>query len=72
MSTEAFKAKLRSLDDEVFNKGNMSIIDEVVSTDFVNHDPFLSPESQPDARVSNKVQQQCGRPFPICASRMSR
>jgi len=40
MSTEAFKAKLRRLDDEVFNKGNMSMIDEVVSTDFVNHDPF--------------------------------
>jgi predicted ester cyclase len=40
MSTESNKAILRRLDDEVFNHGNLSIIDEVVSADFVNHDPF--------------------------------
>lgn len=40
MSTEIHKATLRRLDDEVFNKGNLSIIDEVVAEDFVNHDPF--------------------------------
>ena len=40
MSTEELKAKIRRLDDEVFNRGNMSIIDEVVAENFVNHDPF--------------------------------
>jgi steroid delta-isomerase-like uncharacterized protein len=40
MSTESNKTTLRRLDDEVFNYGNLSIIDEVVSADFVNHDPF--------------------------------
>jgi hypothetical protein len=40
MSTESNKVILRRLDDEVFNHGNLSIIDEAVSADFVNHDPF--------------------------------
>lgn len=51
MSTESNKAILRRLDDEVFNQGNLSIIDEVVSADFVNHDPF--PGEPLVARASN-------------------
>lgn len=40
MSTENNKARLRRLDDEVFNKGNLSIVDELVAENFINHDPF--------------------------------
>jgi predicted ester cyclase len=33
------KAKLRRFFDEVLQKGNMEVIDELVATDFVDHNP---------------------------------
>ena len=33
------KAKLRYFFDEVLQKGNMAVIDELVATDFVDHNP---------------------------------
>ena len=37
MSLEENKAKIRLIHDEVINKGNMSIIDELVSVNIVDH-----------------------------------
>jgi predicted SnoaL-like aldol condensation-catalyzing enzyme len=33
------KAMLRRFFDEVFHKGNLAVIDELVATDFVDHNP---------------------------------
>ena len=52
MSTDELKAKLRNLDDEVFNKGNLAVIDDVVAPDFVNHDPF---PGEPSGREGFKM-----------------
>ena len=41
MSVEANKATLRYKHiDELFNKGNLSIADEIISPDYVYHSPF--------------------------------
>lgn len=38
------KAMLRRFFDEVFHKGNLAVIDELVATDFVDHNPGFSFE----------------------------
>ena len=43
MSAEENKAIVRRVFEEVWNKGNLDIIDELVASDFVRHDP-ASPE----------------------------
>ena len=50
MSAESNKALSRRLLEEAFNVGNIDVIDELVTTDFVNHDAAL-PEAMvgPDA-----------------------
>ena len=37
--TEEFKAKLRRVDEEAWNKGNLDALDEIFATDFVRHQP---------------------------------
>ena len=41
MSAESNKALSRRLLEEAFNAGNIDVIDEIVTTDFVNHDAAL-------------------------------
>jgi steroid delta-isomerase-like uncharacterized protein len=41
MSAESNKALSRRLLDEAFNAGNVDVVDELVTTDFVNHDAAL-------------------------------
>ena len=50
MSAESNMALSRRLLEEAFNAGNIDVIDELVTTDFVNHDAAL-PEAMigPDA-----------------------
>jgi steroid delta-isomerase-like uncharacterized protein len=50
MSAESNKALSRRLLDEAFNAGNIDVVDELVTTDFVNHDAAM-PEAMigPDA-----------------------
>lgn len=38
MTTEQNKAVIRRLNDEFWNKGNVSVVDDVVAADFVDHD----------------------------------
>jgi len=50
MSAESNKALSRRLLEEAFNVGNIGVIDELVTTDFVNHDAALpEPMIGPDA-----------------------
>jgi predicted ester cyclase len=48
MSTEENKANIRRMSEEVFNKGNLAIVDELVSTNSVSHmgggEEFKGPE----------------------------
>jgi steroid delta-isomerase-like uncharacterized protein len=37
MSTEENKAKVRRVFEEVFNKGNLSVVDEIMANDYVYH-----------------------------------
>ena len=48
MSTEQNKALYRRFVDEVFNHGNMSVVDEVVAPDFVEHEEL--PPGMPNDR----------------------
>ncbi|MDX6438862.1 MAG: hypothetical protein QOF45_1445 [Gaiellaceae bacterium] len=50
MSAESNKALSRRLLDEAFNAGNMAVVDELVTADFVNHDsaapePLIGPDA---------------------------
>lgn len=40
MSEEENRARAHRYVEEVFNKGNLAVIDELVATDFVEHNPF--------------------------------
>ena len=40
MSSEENKAKTRRFMEEVLNKGNMQVVDELIAPNFVEHDPF--------------------------------
>jgi steroid delta-isomerase-like uncharacterized protein len=54
MSAESNKALSRRLLEEAFNAGNIDVIDELVTTDFVNHDAALpEPMIGPDAAKAN-------------------
>jgi steroid delta-isomerase-like uncharacterized protein len=39
MSTEANKAVIKRINEEVFSKGNLAFVDEVIATDYVYHGP---------------------------------
>ncbi len=41
MSTEDNKATTRSFFEEVFNRGNLAIVDEIKSSNYMFHDPGL-------------------------------
>ena len=43
MSTEANKAIIVQLYEEVFNKGNLDLVDKLVAPNAVNHDPAAPP-----------------------------
>lgn len=53
MSTEQNKALVRQLVEEVFNKGNMSAMDELLALDFVEHEEL--PPGIPPGREAPKV-----------------
>ena len=53
MSTEQNKALVRRLVEEVLNQGNMSVIDELFSPDFVEHEKL--PPEIPPGREAPKV-----------------
>jgi steroid delta-isomerase-like uncharacterized protein len=42
--SEENKRISRRIPEEVFGKGNLDVIDELVADDFVNHDPSVPPE----------------------------
>ena len=44
MSTEENKDIVRRDIEEIWNKGNMAVADELLAANFVNHDPVGSPE----------------------------
>ncbi len=44
MSTDQNKSTVRRLIEEVFNKGNFSVITQFVDSKYVNHDPSLPEE----------------------------
>jgi predicted ester cyclase len=52
MSTEQNKALVRRLMEEVFNRGNISLVDELVAPDFVEHEEL--PPGIPPGRESVK------------------
>ncbi len=41
MSTEENKAPARSVLEEMFNKGNLDVADELLAPDYVDHDPAM-------------------------------
>jgi steroid delta-isomerase-like uncharacterized protein len=41
MSTEENKAVARRVLDEMFNKGNLDVADELLAPDYVDHDPAM-------------------------------
>ena len=53
MSAEQNKALARRLVEEVFNQGNMSVIDELLSPDFVDHEQL--PPEMPPGREATKL-----------------
>jgi len=42
MSIEENKAFMRRMYEEVHNKGNLAVIDEVTAVDFIDHDPMVA------------------------------
>jgi predicted ester cyclase len=52
MSTEQNKALFRRVMEEVFNRGNMSLIDELIAPDFVEHEE--PPPGMPAGREGVK------------------
>ena len=52
MSTEQNRALVRRLVEEAFNRGNMSVVDEVVAPDFVEHEEL--PPGLPSDREGVK------------------
>ena len=52
MSTETNKALLRRLIEEVFNRGNVSVVDELFAPDFVEHEEL--PPGVPPGREATK------------------
>jgi steroid delta-isomerase-like uncharacterized protein len=46
--SEKYEATVRRLFDEVWNKGNLKVIDEVLTSDYVNYDP-MNPGRGPES-----------------------
>ncbi len=44
MSAEENKALARRVLEEMFNKGNLDIADELIASDYVDHDPAMSED----------------------------
>jgi predicted SnoaL-like aldol condensation-catalyzing enzyme len=40
MSAEENKAIVRRLIEEAWNQGNLDVLDEIVATDYIRHDPL--------------------------------
>lgn len=53
MSTEGNKAIARRFAEEVWGKGNLDVVDELLATNFVNHD--RSPGMTPDREGFRKM-----------------
>ncbi|NJN88275.1 MAG: ester cyclase [Leptolyngbyaceae cyanobacterium SL_7_1] len=49
MSTESNKAIVQRFYEEVFNQRNVDVIDELVSSEFVNHDPTPVASRDPES-----------------------
>jgi steroid delta-isomerase-like uncharacterized protein len=54
--SEENKALVRRFFEEVWNKGNMSVIDEIIDSDFVQHDPTDPEEMRGPEGVRQFVQ----------------
>ncbi|MFC1717400.1 ester cyclase [Candidatus Poribacteria bacterium] len=50
---EQNKALVRLVVEEVWNKGNLDIVDEILSTDWANHDPDYPEVSSIDSYKQN-------------------
>jgi len=48
MSVEANKAQTRQIIDQGWNKGNMDALDDLITTNFVNHTAFPPNETRDD------------------------
>jgi predicted ester cyclase len=59
MSTEENKANARRVFEEVFNKGNLSVVDELIATNYVGHAPgmpdFKGPEGFKQYATMNRT-----------------
>ena len=53
MSTEQNKASMRRFMEEVFNRGNVSLVDELIAPDFVEHEEL--PPGMPPGREAVKA-----------------
>ncbi len=62
MSTEGNKAIARRFAEEVWGKGNLDVVDELLATNFVNHDP--SPGMTPDREGFRKMVSMFQTAFP--------
>jgi steroid delta-isomerase-like uncharacterized protein len=63
MSAESNKALSRRLLEEAFNAGNIDVVDELVTTDVVNHDAALpQPTVGPDATKASIQAYRAGFP----------
>ena len=69
MSAESNKALSRRLLEEAFNAGNIDVVDELVATDFVNHDAALPEPTVGTGRRQGEHQRLPRRRSPTCASR---
>jgi steroid delta-isomerase-like uncharacterized protein len=48
MSTQENKAIVQHLFDEVFNKGNTSVVNETIAPDYIDHSPIPAPAAGPE------------------------
>jgi steroid delta-isomerase-like uncharacterized protein len=49
MSLEANKATVQHLYEQLFNQGNLSVVDEVIAPDFINHNAPLGSNRGPES-----------------------
>jgi steroid delta-isomerase-like uncharacterized protein len=50
MSTEQNKAQVRRLTEEVWNRGNFAVLDELIAMDYVGHESSMTIQGQAGAR----------------------
>lgn len=62
LSTEENKSRTRRFMEEVFNKGNMKVMDELLAPNFVEHNPF--PGQGPGAEGVKRVFTELRQAFP--------